>query len=70
MSGCTQSSSVHGACEKCGRKPAVLHMPTRKRGWYCESCCPACSPAKEKLAKRANPSQDGVSLLSVAVGLT
>jgi hypothetical protein len=40
-------------------------MPEKKRGWYCETCCPVCSPAKEKLAKRANPSQDGVSLLSV-----
>ena len=29
----------------CGKRPEVLHMPTKALGWYCENCCPACSVA-------------------------
>jgi hypothetical protein len=56
---CIQSSSVRGACEKCGRRPAVLHMPTKKRGWYCEACCPVCSPAKKQVGKGARDADFG-----------
>jgi hypothetical protein len=53
---CIQSSSVHGACDKCGQRPAILHMPAKKRGWYCEACCPACSPPKKQGVKSSGNS--------------
>jgi hypothetical protein len=49
---CIQSSSVHGACRKCGRRPTVLHMPTKKQGWYCETCCPVFVGTKTSEAKK------------------
>ena len=40
---CMRSRTVHANCDACGKRPEVLHMPTKARGWYCEDCCPACS---------------------------
>ncbi len=31
-------------CSTCGIVPAVIHMPTRRAGWFCPAHCPACCP--------------------------
>jgi hypothetical protein len=42
---CMQSRLVRADCDKCGKRPEVLHMPTNKHGWFCEAHCPVCSRA-------------------------
>jgi hypothetical protein len=39
---CIQSSPTDLHCRTCGKRPGVLHTPTRYFGYYCEKCCPAC----------------------------
>lgn len=46
---CMRSLAVHADCDKCGKRPDVLHMPMRLHGWYCSEHCPCCSPAVKEL---------------------
>jgi hypothetical protein len=39
---CYQMSRTVLACKACGKRPDVLHIPTRVVGTYCPKCCPAC----------------------------
>jgi hypothetical protein len=32
-------------CDQCGNTPALLHVPLRRRGAYCASCCVECRAA-------------------------
>ena len=29
-------------CDRCGTKPAVIHVPIRAKGTFCRDCCPCC----------------------------
>jgi hypothetical protein len=35
----------HGGrlCDRCGTKPAVIHVPIRAKGTFCSDCCPCCA---------------------------
>jgi hypothetical protein len=33
------------ACDTCGERPTTLHVPLRRRGVFCPSCCVECRPA-------------------------
>jgi hypothetical protein len=30
-------------CDRCGTKPAVIHVPVRAKGTFCSDCCPCCA---------------------------
>jgi hypothetical protein len=70
MNGCAQSSSVHGAWEKCARRPAVLHMPAKKRGWYWKPVVRCVALPRKSLPRGLTLAQTGYDSLSVAVELS
>lgn len=43
---CRLSKIVRAACDGCGRivGPGQLHLPEEDYGFWCEDCCPVCSP--------------------------
>jgi len=41
---CLRSTHVSANCGKCGARADVTHMPIRARGFFCETCCPCCTP--------------------------
>ncbi len=62
--GCRRSTLVHVYCDRCGKKPKVVHRPrTEHDACYCEDCCPAC-------AKRPVPNAavEGLEHSPAAVG--
>jgi len=40
---CLRSTRLTAKCEVCSTRPAVVHSPTRVRGFYCQDHCPVCS---------------------------
>ena len=40
---CYQMSRTNRFCNMCGQRPEFIHLPTRRVGYFCEECCPACS---------------------------
>jgi hypothetical protein len=50
---CMRARNSGRVCDKCGDKPLVLHVPTRKAGAWCERHCPACNPAGPELKPAA-----------------
>jgi hypothetical protein len=41
---CFQTRRSIETCRACGKGSAVVHLPTKYTGYYCEKCCPACNP--------------------------
>lgn len=41
---CMRTRGTGRACDKCGDRPLVIHVPLRLRGQWCPSHCPVCSP--------------------------
>jgi hypothetical protein len=53
---CRLAKIVRAACDGCGRivGPGQLHLPEEDYGFWCEDCCPVCSPlASIKINSRA-----------------
>jgi len=48
---CIRSKIVRADCDTCGQRPDMLHMPTKRRGWFCGDHCPVCSPKPTATAK-------------------
>ena len=40
---CFQIRRSIETCRACGKGSAVVHLPTKFIGYYCEKCCPACN---------------------------
>ena len=45
---CFQTSRFQAKCDTCGQTPALLHIPLKKPGRYCEKCCTVCSEGTGK----------------------
>lgn len=39
---CLRTCHNTRGCDRCGAAPAVVHVPTRAPGAFCERCCPCC----------------------------
>ena len=42
---CMRTSGVGRTCDRCGAKPHRAHVPLKRPGVFCESCCPICTAA-------------------------
>jgi hypothetical protein len=40
---CMRSHRVSSQCDKCGVRPEVLHLPTKRKGFFCPDCCSVCN---------------------------
>ena len=58
---CLRTKTISAVCD--GRKeyPAdgILHMPTKRHGWFCSQHCPCCGPSPRISGDRAAEAQDG-----------
>ena len=41
---CLRTTRIAANCARCGVRPATVHVPTTKAGFFCAAHCPQCLP--------------------------
>lgn len=65
---CLRTKNISAPCDGCGARPEVLHMPTKLKGWYCPSCCPACVEPPAAIAGPVRARRGGSAVSRRALG--
>jgi hypothetical protein len=43
---CLRTTRISAPCSSFGARPELAHVPTKRPGIYCASCCPECKSPK------------------------